>query len=102
MSSRRQFIQLVPVAAAGLLAGRSAFAQAKLVDEKGPQAMAVGYVADAAKADKAKYPKWAADQHCANCQLYQGKAGDAAGGCALFPGQQVAAKGWCSAWVKKA
>ena len=35
-------------------------------------------------------------------QLFQGKAGDAAGGCGIFPGLQVSAKGWCSAYVKKA
>ena len=27
---------------------------------------------------------------------------DAAGGCPLFAGKQVAGKGWCSAWAKKA
>jgi hypothetical protein len=39
---------------------------------------------------------------CANCALFQGKAGDAWGGCPIFAGRQVAAKGWCSAWAKKA
>jgi hypothetical protein len=34
--------------------------------------------------------------------LYQGKAADKAGGCPLFAGKQVAGKGWCSAWAKKA
>jgi len=101
MQSRRQFIQIVPVAGAALLAGREAFAQAKL-EESDPQAKALGYAADATKVDKAKQPKYAAGQSCANCQLYQGKASDAAGGCPLFGGKQVAAKGWCSAWVKKA
>lgn len=102
MSSRRQFIRLVPVVACGLIAGRSAVAQVKLVDEKSAQAVAVGYVADTSKVDKAKFPKWSPDQNCANCQLYTGKPGDASGGCALFPGQHVTAKGWCNAWVKKA
>jgi hypothetical protein len=73
-----------------------------MVDEKDPQALALGYVSDAAHADKAKYTKFVAGSHCANCALYQGKAGDAAGGCPLYPGKQVASIGWCSAWVKKA
>ena len=30
------------------------------------------------------------------------RAGDAWAPCAIFPGKQVAAKGWCAAWVKKA
>ena len=33
---------------------------------------------------------------------YQGKAGDATGGCAIFAGKQVSSKGWCSAYTKKA
>jgi hypothetical protein len=99
MSSRRQFIRMVPLASAGLLAG-PAWSQA-MVDEKDPQAQALGYVADAAKVDKAKFPKFAAGQNCGACALFQGKAGAAAGGCAIFPGKQVSAKGWCSAFAKK-
>ena len=58
-------------------------------------------LADAAKADKAKYKQYAAGQLCSNCALYKGKATDAAGGCGIFPGKQVAGKGWCSAYAKK-
>ena len=101
MQTRRKFIQIVPVAGAALLAGREVLAQAKL-DPKDAQAAALGYVEDASKVDKAKQPKYAAGQACANCQLYQGKPADAYAGCALFPGKQVAGKGWCSAYVKKA
>ena len=36
------------------------------------------------------------------CALYQGKATDPAAACPLFAGKQVAGKGWCSAWAKKA
>ena len=102
MTSRRSFIQIIPLAGALALASRHAFADAPKVDEKDPQAVALGYVADATRADKAKFPKYAAGQACAGCQLYQGKAGDASGPCALFAGKQVAAKGWCSAYAKKA
>ena len=70
--------------------------------ESDAQAMTLGYKADATKADKAKFPNYAAGQNCANCALYQGKATDAAGGCPLFAGKQVAGKGWCSSWAKKA
>lgn len=99
-STRRDFIRIVPAAGAGLLIGQAAFAQA-MVDEKDAQAASLGYVADATKVNKTKYPKYTAEQHCGACQLYQGKAGAAAGPCALFPGKQVAMKGWCSAYVKK-
>ncbi|MFM2399869.1 MAG: high-potential iron-sulfur domain protein [Pseudomonadota bacterium] len=143
MKTRRQFIQIVPVAgAAALLAAcgqkpaeapapvaaapapaapppaapapapapaaapapapAAATATGPMVDEKDPQAMALGYKADAANVDKAKYPNFAATQNCANCTLYTGAAGSEAGGCALFPAKQVAAKGWCSGYTKKA
>lgn len=120
MSSRRQFIRLVPAAACGLLVARDALAQAKtasaapankpgtttaapvLVDEKESQAVALGYVADAAKVDKAKHTKWSAEQRCASCMLYQGAPDSSSGACALFPARHVEAKGWCTAWVRKA
>lgn len=101
MTSRRQFIQIVPVAACGLVAARDVLAQAATVDEKSAQAASLGYVADATKADKAKYKQYAAGQMCSTCALFQGKAADAAGPCPIFPGKQVSAKGWCSAYAKK-
>lgn len=92
-----------PVAAAPAPASAPAPAMATgpLVDEKDAQAAALGYVAVAAKADKAKFPKYADGQMCSNCSLYQGGAADQ-GGCPLFPGKQVLAKAWCSAYNKKA
>ena len=103
MTSRRLFIQILPLAGTlALCANAAVAADAPKVDPKDPQAAALGYVVDATKADKAKFPKVAAGQTCGNCQLYQGKAGDAGGPCAIFAGKQVAAKGWCSAYTKKA
>ena len=75
-------------------------AQAMVADTD-PQAVALGYKSDATKADKAKYPKYAAGQACNNCALYQGAAGSASGPCPLFAGKQVSSKGWCSAYAKK-
>ena len=100
MTSRRSFIQIVPATGVALFAAR--FASAADLDPKDAQAAALGYVVDSTKADKAKYPKHAADQTCSNCALYQGKPGYATGACPLFAGKSVAAKGWCSAWAKKA
>ena len=88
------------LAAGGSLLATAAQAQAKL-DEKDPQAVALGYGADATKTNIKKYPKYAAGQACTHCALYQGKASDAWGGCPLFAAKQVASKGWCSAWAKK-
>ncbi|MEO6279272.1 high-potential iron-sulfur protein [Roseateles sp.] len=100
MTTRRSFIRIIPITALATFAAQSAFAAD--VDPKDPQAAALGYVTDATKADKAKFPKYAAGQLCSNCQLYQGKPGEASGPCALFGVKSVAAKGWCSAYVKKA
>lgn len=102
--SRRSFV----VTGAGLLtvaAGLPQIAHSQTLpnlSESDAQAQALGYREDATKVDKAKYPKYAAGQHCANCQLYQGKPGDARGPCPLFPGKSVAGKGWCASWIKKA
>lgn len=99
-STRRTFV--VQLAGAGaLIAAPIAYAQGAKVEETDAQAAALGYRADTAKVDEKKYPKHAAAQKCANCQLFQGKAGDAAGGCPIFAGKQVSAAGWCSAWAKK-
>ena len=102
MTSRRQFIRIVPAAGAAMFAGRAAFAaDLPLLDEKDPLAAGLGYVSDATKADKAKYKTYAAGQACGTCALYQGKA-DPKGACPLYAGKQVLAKGWCSAFAKKA
>ena len=97
-NTRRTFLMTLAASSAVLTSTAHALAA---LDEKDPQALALGYVADATKTDTKKYPKYAAGQNCANCALYQGKAGDAAGLCPLFAGKQVASKGWCSAWAKK-
>jgi len=101
-TNRRVFMmQTLSVAGVAALATTAAQAQA-MVAETDPQAVGLGYKADATKVDKTKQPKYAAGQVCANCALFQGKADAAAGGCPLFAGKQVAGKGWCSAYAKKA
>lgn len=100
-TTRRTFMMQVAVGGTALAAAAGAMAQAK-VDEKDPQAAALGYAADTTKVDAKKFPKHTKDQKCENCQLYTGKAKEASGPCSLFAGKHVAAGGWCSAWVKKA
>ena len=72
-----------------------------MVDEKDPAAVGLGYVAEASRADTAKFKTYAAGSACGNCALFAGKPGDASGPCPLFAGRQVSAKGWCSAYSKK-
>lgn len=101
MPSRRQFVRFLPAAGVATLALGSGRASAAMVDENGSQARALGYVADATRADRSRYKQYAPGQRCTNCAYYQG-GGAPAGGCSLFPRQQVAGAGWCSAWTKKA
>ncbi|PKO40830.1 MAG: iron permease [Betaproteobacteria bacterium HGW-Betaproteobacteria-3] len=102
-TTRRTFVIHSVVGTAALGSTGLALAQAApMLAETDAQAAALSYKADGTKVDKAKFPKHAATDNCANCALYQGKAGAASGLCPLFAGKQVAAKGWCSAWAKKA
>jgi hypothetical protein len=99
-TERRRFLFACTLCAAAPFAARSALAQTKeKVDENSAQAKALNYRHDA---KQVKDPKRKPDQFCNNCQLYQAKATDPWGPCALFAGNLVAAKGWCNAWVKKA
>jgi hypothetical protein len=82
-----------PAAAAGSL---------PMLDEKDQSATALGYVADATKVDKAKFANFTAGSLCSNCVQYKAEPTTEAGPCTIFPGKNVAAKGWCTAYAKKA
>lgn len=108
--NRRRFIQLglaglasVPAASLVYRHVSAADADAPLVDENDPAAVAIGYVHDAQKVDVDRFPKRAgesgASQFCHNCVLYQGQGTDGVGGCSIFPGRNVKAAGWCNAWA---
>jgi hypothetical protein len=94
------FIQSV-VGMSALSTGSLAFAMAgPVTDEKDPKAEALGYRADAAKVDAAKFPTYAAGQVCGGCSSFKGSPGIAAGPCPRMP-KPVLANGWCSAYAKK-
>jgi len=80
------------VSVSGFLVGAAAYGESPALDSSDPTAKALRYVTKSAKPDAT----------CANCALFQGKAGDAMGPCKIFPGKSVAASGWCSSWAKKA
>ncbi len=101
-STRRTFVMQISGVGATLATAQQAAHAAPKVDEADPQAKALGYRHDTTKVDAKQYPKHADAQKCSTCQLFQGKAADAAGGCPIFAGKEVAANGWCSSWVKKA
>jgi hypothetical protein len=98
-TSRRRFLSLTLLAAAAAplagFAGRALAAPLPKLPPSNPQAKSLHYVEDAAKATD---PAHKAGSACANCQFFTASTG----ACALFAGFQVAPKGWCSAWAKKA
>ena len=100
MNRKRRVFMLVASAISATAATSLARAQAHL-DEKDPQAAALGYVEDSARADEKKFPNHAASQICSSCALGQFRTGESYANCTLFPGKQVSAKGWCSAFVKR-
>jgi len=98
--SRRRFLvraALVAAAAplAPLVVGTAAAQALQPLPADNPTAVALSYTADAATA---KHASFKPGSSCANCQFFNA----ANSGCTLFAGFAVAAKGWCSAWAKKA
>ncbi|CAG9269938.1 High-potential iron-sulfur protein [Paraburkholderia unamae] len=100
--SRRRFMILAASVASSAALSSEARADAPVLSESDPTAVALGYKTDASKVDKAKFPRFQAGQTCANCQLFQGKPAAPNGPCATYGGKLVDAKGWCNAYVKKA
>jgi hypothetical protein len=104
MMTRRGFVVAAGVAlpVAAIFASRAAAADANLpkLDVNDPVAKALMYTEDATKVDKSKAPNYKPGQVCDNCIQYKPGVGGY-GPCTAFPGKSVAAKGWCSAWVKK-
>ena len=68
------------------------------LEESDPIAKALAYVEDASKVDTAAQPRFAAGQNCSNCAQYSNDQGGW-GACAIFPGKQVAAAGWCAGYI---
>jgi hypothetical protein len=108
-TTRRTFVIQAVAGTSALAAACMAQAQSKdkvvdtgTVKADDATAVALAYNYDGSKTDVKKFPKYAKEQHCSTCALFQGKATDKAGACPLFAGKMVAATGWCSAYAKKA
>lgn len=72
------------------------------LDPSDPTAKSLGFVVDSTKVDASANPTHKPTQKCANCAQFQGKAGDAVGGCNVFAGHSVPQGGWCKVWAQKA
>ncbi|HTJ93593.1 MAG TPA: high-potential iron-sulfur protein [Pararobbsia sp.] len=101
-ASRRSFLIYGASAGTSLALSRVAQAQspvpAQKVSPSDADAVKLGYVEVATQVDKARSPNYSTGQDCSNCSLYQGKDGEAYGGCTLFGNRLVAAHGWCASY----
>jgi hypothetical protein len=71
------------------------------LDPNDPTAKALGFVVDSTKVDASANPTHKPTQKCGTCAQFQGKAGDATGGCNIFAGHTVPQGGWCKVWAQK-
>jgi len=101
--ARRKFLNtvalsavVVPLAGMGMMRGANAAGLPHLKPSD-PTAKALSYVEDATASKSPTYKKGDA---CDVCALYQGDRKAAWGPCAVFPGKDVDAKGWCTSFVK--
>lgn len=96
--NRRTFMLHVVAGASALATALPATAADEIPTEKvteaDPYAKSMGFRLDTNNVDKAKFPRHTIEQHCSECQLYSGKAGDALGPCSFFK-RLVPPTGWC-------
>ncbi|HEY6482425.1 MAG TPA: high-potential iron-sulfur protein [Steroidobacteraceae bacterium] len=111
-NSRREVLTLFAAAGAALAVGlRPGRSLAQAAGKGGelphlspadPTAKALGYVEDASKVDKSKFPTYKPGAKCANCNFYKGVAGQQYGPCQIFVGKSVNSSGWCASHAPKA
>lgn len=85
----------------GLLTHAAAVADLSPLDPNDPTAKALGFVSDTTKVEASTNPTHKPEQKCGTCAQFQGKAGDARGGCNIFVGHSVPQGGWCKVWAQK-
>ena len=100
MKTRREFLRTAALGAVILPIGSRALAAVQVPAEElprlrpeSPEALDVGYVQDARRADAAR--GYRSGQACANCNLVAGNPKAEWRSCGMFPGHAVAATGWC-------
>jgi hypothetical protein len=100
--NRRSLLKNLVAAAAALSilrGGKSRAADLPHLKVTDPDAVALGYVENAAQVDAKKYPRYVQGSNCDNCLLLQGASGAGYRPCNLFAGKLVSAAGWCSGWT---
>ncbi len=89
--SRRTLLKGMAVLPVVGFAGIQSVQAADLLSVDDPTAKALGYIEASTISDK----------NCANCNLYVATDG-ASGPCAIFPGKEVLAAGYCNSWIPRA
>lgn len=97
--SRRALVEILSLGAAAAWSARVMSASPARLSVNDPQAVSLGYVEDAARADPKKFPSYVKGSTCENCLQLQGAAGQPYRPCATFGGKLVSITGWCSAWT---
>jgi hypothetical protein len=87
--------------AMGLLSDAASSADLPPLDPSDPTAKALGFANDSTKVDASANPTHTPSQKCGTCAQFQGKPGDARGGCNIFAGHSVPQGGWCKVWAQK-
>src|SRR3569832_610254 len=106
MNKRRIILHSISAAAAASAAGiplTSFSAPLQNLDPKAPQAVSLAYTENTSTEVALFFLFFVFFLVCCGCQLYlSAQAADNMAPCTSFGGKAVAAKGWCSAYVKKA
>jgi hypothetical protein len=100
MTSRRLFI-LSMVCADRAAASPPKRTALQPLREDDPRAVALGYVADAARVDRNRFRKFTPGSDCSRCDLYQAPPDAPWAACDVFPGALVAGPGWCDVYVTR-
>jgi hypothetical protein len=98
--NRRTFVKVTAGSLATIPLLVSAQAESNKLAEDDATAVVLGYKEKSAAVDAEMYPNHDDKQLCSGCSLYV-DGGNGWGACAIFPGKQVAARGWCSAYAAK-
>lgn len=97
---RRTFVKVTASTFAAIPLVVSAQAETTNLPEDDAMAVALGYKEISSEVDGEKYANHDDKQLCSGCSLFVDGA-DGRGACAIFPGKQVAADGWCTAYAAK-
>jgi len=91
----RRTLLKAAAATLALLAAPKCLARMLLLTGTEPDAVALDFVADAARIDPAAQPLYRPGSRCAGCFFFQGRASDDAAPCTVFAGWRVPQAGWC-------